>query len=213
MDVTAEREIFKRLVKNFTLPKTELAGWRLDQKINDRGIPVDMTFVTGATKIVAEEKANLIAEMRKLTRLENPNSTKQMLLWLKSEGYPFGSLGAKWVTAALQSGSGVSANGSRGLELRQQLSKSSTAKLEALANHVSPDGRLRRQYVFYGAARTGRWSGRAVQLQNLPRGNPAILKRFDEAVEAIRTGDITTVRQFGNPLDVVSSCLRGAFRA
>ena len=98
----------------------------------------------------------------------------------------------------------------RALTLRQQLAKSSTAKLDALAARVSPDGWLRRNYKYYGA-HTGRWSGEGVQLQNLPRG---VLKsdHFDDAVRAVRSG--SDLSGFDVPaLDVISSCLRGAFRA
>lgn len=208
-DVIAEREILKKL-KAFTLPPLERKVWLLDQEINDRGIPVDRTFVTGATKIVSEERTKLLAEMLELTGLENPNSPKQLLEWLKTQAYPFGSLGKKWVEKALAEP--MSRAGKRGLELRQMLAKSSTAKLKALEESVSADGRLRRQYVYYGAARTGRWSGRSVQLHNLPRG---IIKEnlFHAAVEAVRSGEISQARQFGPPLEVVSSCLRGGFRA
>lgn len=208
-DVTAEREILKKL-KAFTLPVLERRIWLLDQEINDRGIPVDRTFVAGAQKIVAEERASLLAEMTDLTGLENPNSTKQLLEWLKTQAYPYGSIGAKWVEKAMTSP--ISQAGKRGLELRQMLAKSSTSKLEALENTVSPDGALRRQYVYYGAARTGRWSGRSVQLHNLPRGTVKE-KFFHAAVEAVRSGIVEQTRQFGNPLGVVSSCLRGGFRA
>jgi DNA polymerase len=207
-DVIAEREQGIKL-KGFRLPPIEVQAWHLDQEINERGIPVDMTFVRNARKIVNEERETLTEEFMALTGLENPNSPKQLLGWLKEHDYPFGSLGAKWVKKALLD---VSAPQKccRGLELRQLLAKSSTAKLEALANFVSSDGMLRRQYVFMGAARTGRWSGRAVQLQNFPR--PTI-KKSEEALKAILAGSLEEVRKFGPPLEVVASCLRSAFRA
>jgi DNA polymerase len=214
-DVRAEQEIAKKL-RAFELPPIEKRAWYLDQEINERGIPVDMTFVRNASKIVAQERETLTREFVGLTGLENPNSVKQLLGWLKDHGYPYGSLGAKWVKKGLGADGigfdnvGVSAAGRRGLELRQLLAKASTAKLEALANFVSADGFLRRQYVFMGAARTARWSGRAVQLQNFPR--PTI-KDIEGGVKAILSGDIEQVRKFGPVLEVVASCLRSAFRA
>lgn len=214
-DVLAEREILHKL-KSFALPPIELRAWHLDQEINERGIPVDMTFVKNASKIVAEERDTLMTEFTALTGLENPNSVKQLLKWLKDHGYPYGSLGAKWVKKGLGNDGvgfdnvGISSTGTRGLELRQLLAKSSTAKLEALHNFVSSDGMLRRQYVFMGAARTARWAGRAVQLQNFPR---ATIKNIEGAVKAILSGSIDAVRKFGPPLEVVASCLRSAFRA
>jgi DNA polymerase bacteriophage-type len=207
-DVIAEREIGEKL-KAFSLPSTERRGFELDQEINERGIPTDPTFITNAARIVSEERNKLLTEFKELTSLENPNSTKQLLEWLKTKGYPYGSLGAKWVTKAL-AGTSATEEGRRGLDLRQQLAKSSTAKLEALKNFVSADGNLRRQYVFMGAARTGRWSGRAVQLQNLPR--PTI-KDTEGGVKAILSGSREAVRKIGPPLEVVASCLRSAFRA
>jgi DNA polymerase len=214
-DVLAEREILHKL-KAFSLPPIELRAWHLDQEINERGMPVDMTFVKNASKIVAIERDKLMTEFTALTGLENPNSVKQLLQWLIDEGYPYRSMGAKWVKKGLGNDGvgfdnvGISADGRRGLELRQLLAKSSTAKLEALNNFVSADGMLRRQYVFMGAARTTRWSGRAVQLQNFPR--PTI-KDTEGGVKAILSGDIEAVRKFGPPLEVVASCLRSAFRA
>ena len=219
-DVIAEREIGEKL-KAFRLTEKEKKVFLLDQKINERGIPTDTLFGKNANAIIDFERAKLTREMCALTGLENPNSPKQLLPWLKSQGYPYGSLGKKWITKALGNtdgvgfqNTGVSQNGRRGLELRQQLAKSSVSKLVTLAQVVNADGYLRRQYVYYGAARTGRWSGRAVQMQNLPRGS---MKKFDEAVEAIRQyagpADIDKIRAFGPPLEVVANCLKGAFRA
>ena len=207
-DVVAERVIGEKL-RAFRLPLMEQKIYELDQTINERGIPVDMNFVRKASRIVKEEQEELTTEQKALTGLDNPNSVKQLLAWLKTQGYEFGSLGARWVRRALgDTISELTPTGRWALELRQQLAKSSTAKLEALSNFVCADGRLRRQYVYGGAARTLRWSGRAVQLQNLPR--PSI-KDVEGAVCAILTGNRAEVRKFGNPLEVVSSCLRSAF--
>lgn len=209
-DVVAERKILEKL-KAFQLPSLEEKIWFLDQTINDRGIPVDLEFVAGGKNIVAEERNRLMTELTALTNLENANSRIQMLRWLQGHGYEFKSLGKKWVDQTLNdTTSPLSEDGRRGLELRKQLAKSSTAKLEALANFVGPDGVLRRQYVYGGAARTMRWSGRAVQLQNLPRGS---VKDVEGAVATIKAGDCEAARKFGPPLEVVSSCLRSAFRA
>jgi DNA polymerase bacteriophage-type len=207
-DVIAEREIGHKL-RAFALPPTEQRIFELDQAINERGLPVDMTFVRYASKIVEEERADLTKEFVELTGLENPNSVKQLLAWLKEHDYPYGSLGAKWVKKALLD-TCMLASGRRALELRQLLAKSSTAKLEALAKLTGPDGYLRNQYVYGGAARTLRWSGRGFQPQNLPR--PTV-KDIPGAIAAILTGDREAVRKFGPPLEVVASCLRGALCA
>jgi DNA polymerase bacteriophage-type len=207
-DVIAEREIGRKL-RAFELPPTERRIYELDSAINGRGLPVDMTFVRCASKVVEEERADLTKEFVELTGLENPNSVKQLLAWLKEHDYPYGSLGAKWVKKALLD-TCMLASGRRALELRQLLAKSSTAKLEALAKLTGPDGYLRNQYVYGGAARTLRWSGRGFQPQNLPR--PTI-KDIPGAIAAILTGDREAVRKFGPPLEVVASCLRGALCA
>lgn len=215
-DVIAERAIGRKL-KAFALPSFEKKILKIDNDINWRGMPVDMVFVEKASAIAEQEKSERMAEFRALTGLENPNSRTQLLPWLKEEGYRFDSLGAALITRTLgnQTGAGfagseMSEKGIKALKLRQVLAKSSTAKLDAIRNFVSADARLRNQYVYGGAARTLRWSGRAVQLQNLPR--PTI-KDIQGAVKAILTGDINEVRKFGPPLEVIASCLRSAFRA
>lgn len=215
-DTSAEREIFHKL-KAFALPPFEQRLYELDQEVCECGMPIDMDFVEKAYKIVNEEKAELLERFMQLTGLENPNSPKQLLGWLKEQAYPFNSLAARWVTKALGANDGVgfgavamSEAGREGLKLRQQIAKSSTAKLETLRGLVCADGRLRHSFVFMGAARTGRWSGRGFQTQNLPRSS---VKDVPGATEAIKASDREAVRKFGHPLDVVSSCLRSAIRA
>ena len=207
-DVIAERLIAEKL-KAFTLPEQERKLYELDQAINQRGMPVDMDFVRKASVIVAEEQAELMALARAATGVDNPNSRDQMLAYLKTQGYQYGSLGARWVNKSLAE-TDLTAGGRTALELRKKLAKSSTAKLEALANFVSADGRLRNQYVYMGAARTNRWSGRGVQLQNLPR---ATVRDIPGATAAILTGNRAEVAKFGSVLEVIASCLRSAFRA
>lgn len=227
-DVVAERALLKRLLPAFSLPERERKILALDQKINERGIPVDLQFVRNAKALAERERARLVSELRELTRLDNPNSGKQLLAWLRERGYPYASLGKKWVELAVRlTGDGqgsaqpaVDVTGREGpesqahsftpvLELRQQLAKSSTKKLDTILARVSPDGWLRRNYKYYGA-HTGRWSGEGVQLQNLPRGVLSA-DAFDEGVVLIQAGgDLSGV---GPVLDVVSSCLRGSFRA
>jgi DNA polymerase bacteriophage-type len=210
-DVIAERELFYKL-RAFTLPPEEQEMFELDQIINERGLPIDMDFVNKASQIVKEEFDDLWAQMVSLTGLENPNSPKQLLTWLKTsksgdaaDAYQYNSLGARWVRKALADYCHPEVR--KALELRQKLAKSSTAKLAALQDLVSADGRLRGQYVYGGAARTMRWSGRGFQPQNLPR--PTI-KKIPEATEAILTGRREEVAKFGSVLEVVASCLRGA---
>jgi DNA polymerase len=206
-DVIAERELYDKL-KAFRLPPDEQRMYELDQEINERGLPIDMDFVNKASQIAKEEREELMARMRALTGLENPNSTAQLLGYLKTQNYAYNSLGAKRVIKALgDTISDLTEDGRSALEFRQQLAKSSTAKLEAISAFVCADGRLRRQYVYGGAARTLRWSGRGAQPQNFPR--PSV-KNIEAATAAILTGNRAEVAKFGSVLAVVASCLRGA---
>lgn len=214
-DVIAEREIYHRLKKSFFLPPQERDLWHLDSEINARGIPVNLDFVDTAKKLVTEEQARLTKELVDLTGLENPGSNKQMLAWLKNEGYPYNSLLEKRVKKFLSDppltfeDQSALMNCVPALKLRAQASKSSTAKLQALLDRTSPDGNLRQSFKYYGA-HTGRWSGSGVQLQNLPR---VTVKDYNNAVVAVQSGDSSWVREHGNILNVVSSTIRGAFQA
>lgn len=165
-DVFAEREIFHRLKGFFMPPASEQRLWELDSRINERGMPVNMTFVKNAKAIVDTELDKLSIELKDITGLANPNSVSQLLPWLREHGYPFSSLGKIKVVKALEGT--LDAIGRRALELRQQMSRSSVKKLKSLLDRIGPDGRLRYGLKFYGAT-TGRWSGEGFQMQNLPR--------------------------------------------
>lgn len=166
-DVVAERAILHRLRRAFALSPFEQRIASLDCEINERGIPVDMRFVQEAHRLVDVEKQALKKELAELTGLANPNSGSQMLTWLRARGYPYNSLLKKRVDLAMKQE--LAPEVRRALELRAKLSRSSTKKLDAIIDRVSPDGRLRGSYIYLGAQRTGRWSGSGVQLQNLPR--------------------------------------------
>lgn len=211
-DTSTERIIWRKL-KAFSLPKFEDDIKTLTLEMNERGVPIDPVFLEKASAIVEVEQAKLSTEMTALTGVKNPNSPKQLLPYLQSQGYQYHSIGKKFVEKAKKE-IAITAEGKRCLELRELLAKSSTAKLESMANFVGPDGYLRHTFSYYGAPRTGRWSARGPQLQNFPRGGIKADK-YEHALEAIRTytNDISGIREFGGPLDVVSSCLRSALRA
>lgn len=206
-DVIAEREIMHRLAKVFSLPERERKLFALDMKINTLGMPTDPIYVAAASEAVEKEKQQLTERMIHMTGLENPNSVQQLLGYLQSKDYPFGSLAAAKVKKAIDDPT-ISQWVKDVLLLRQQLSKSSTSKLDAIVERVCDDNRIRSNYKYYGAGRTGRWSGEGVQLQNLPRGT---VKAYDEAVNAIRNRE--NLEHFGGPMTTVSSTLRAAFRA
>src|SRR6185312_13993514 len=211
-DTEAERRIFKKL-QRWPLPETEQRGWVLDQKINAAGMPVDLGLVHGAQAVAEQAKANLRQQLKELTGLENPNSVPQMLGWLQQHQYPFADLSKPMVTRALAEDD-ISSEAREALTLRKQLAKTSDSKFDAICEIVSPDGRLRNQFVFMGSSRAGRWSGRDCQLQNLPRPDKAVEKKLDLALALLTAGDYPGVcREFPSPMDVVASCIRSAFRA
>jgi DNA polymerase len=212
-DVEAERTILKKMAK-FPLPAQEQENWVLDQKINEAGLPVDMALVTGAGVIVERAQRELLAQIKELSGLENPNSNEQILGFLQGQGYTFGSLGKPFVLRALGGECELTPLARQVIEIRQQTSKSSVRKYTSIGEMVSPDGRLRNQFSFMGASRTGRWASRGINLQNLPRPVKAVEKKMTRALELVRVADYNTiVHEFTNPLDVVTSTIRSSFAA
>ena len=213
-DVVAEREILHKLAK-FPLPPREQLVWYLDQKINDVGMPTDLELAVGAGKVADLAVEDFRRQLKELTGCENPNSNDQMLVWLQGQKYTFGSLGKPFVNRALAGECDLTDLGRKVLEIRQQASKTGYHKLTAIRDIVSADGRLRNQFRYMGAARTARWAGQDVQLQNLPRPTKEVEKRLDRALELLRAADYQTIKkEFAcSPLDVVGSCLRPTFMA
>jgi DNA polymerase len=218
-DVAAERAVGRKLRK-FPLPENEIRGWLLDQKINEAGIPCDLDLVRGATFIADKELTLLRAQLKERTALDNPNSNEQMLGWVQTQGYTFSSLGKAFVNRAMAGECDLTPLCREVLEIRRMTSKTSVNKFQAISSYVSSDGRLRHQFSFMGAPRTGRWSGKgsqdssSVQLQNLARPNKSVEERMDRALELVRKMDYDAIKaEFGQPLEVASSVVRGAFRA
>lgn len=205
-DVEVEIAIYQRLSK-YPLPASEWALYELDQRINDRGVAVDMILVNQAVHMGERAKAELIAEMSDLTGLDNPYSPAQLKTWLTGRGIAVDALD-KDAVAALLDGS-LPDDVRRVLQLRQQAAKSSLAKYEAMRDAVCADGRICGMLQFFGAA-TGRWSGRIVQPQNLPRSNLSD-QDLANAREFVRRGDYDAVLTlYGNVLDVLSQLIRTA---
>ena len=219
-DVETMRESYYRM-EAFPLPAQEQALWELDQKINDTGMPVDLDLAVGASKVADTAKAKLTEELKRLSGVENPNSPDQIKAWLKNQGYAFTGIGKPFVTRALAGECPeLTDDGRRCLELRRELSKTASNKLVAIRDRVSPDGRLRYQYSFMGAARTGRWSGGGeegsggVQLQNLLRPTKEVAKKLENAIKWLKAADYDRIaREFTSALDVVGSCIRSTFAA
>ncbi len=207
-DVEVEQAIYRRL-RNFPVTDFERKVWALDARINERGVRIDTGLVAAA---IAQNEAfttRRMAEMRRLTGLENPNSVAQLKDWLESAGMSADSLNK----AAVQELKDKAADPAtrRVLELRQQLGKTSVTKYEAMQSAVCPDGRVRGLLQYYGAGRTGRWAGRLVQVQNLPQNHLAGLSLVRELV---RERDLETLELcFDSVPDVLSQLIRTAFVA
>ena len=203
-DVETEMSIQERL-RNFPVPDEVWEQYHLDQQINDRGIAVDMTLVCNAIAIDTQSREELIAKLQELTMLENPNSVQQMKDWLADNGLETEKLGKKQVAELLKTAPEPLRSV---LVLRQQLAKSSVKKYQAMEAAVCADGRVRGCFQFYGA-RTGRWAGRNIQLQNLPQNK---MPDLEQAHAIVRAGDYDAVRMlYDSTPDVLSQLIRTAF--
>ena len=204
-DVEVEMAIQQRLFK-YPVPPSVWEEYVLDQEINDRGIRLDMLLVKKAVQIDALTKEKLTDRLKNLTGLENPNSVLQMKEWLKERGVETESLDKKAVAALLAN---VPAPLKEVLELRQQLAKSSVKKYQAMQNTVCADGRARGMFQFYGANRTGRFSGRHIQLQNLPQNHLADLECSRALVQQGNYDALELL--YESVPDVLSQLIRTAF--
>ena len=204
-DVETELGIQQRLAR-YPVPEGVWDEYRLDQQINDRGIALDMELVSSAIRLDAQSRAELVALMKQLTALDNPGSVQQMKRWLMDNGLELDSLGKKEVAAALKDAPEPLGDV---LTLRQQLAKSSVKKYQAMQTAVCADGRARGMFQFYGANRTGRFSGRIIQLQNLPQNH---MPDLEAARELVRLGDYDALKMLYDSVpDVLSELIRTAF--
>lgn len=185
-DVRTERAVYQHLTKLRPLPDHEWDLWHLDQRINARGLPVDLTLVRQAMAVDARNRTRSTDAVRDRTGVANPNSRNQLLTWLRSQEVAPDDLTAGTVKDLLTDDD-LPAPVRDVLENRQQLASSSTAKYEALARATGTDGRIRGTLKFNGA-HTGRWSGQLFQPQNLPRGTLSPLD-VTTARALVREGD------------------------
>lgn len=208
-DVETEKEIERRLAA-FPIPDALQQQWVTDTKINDRGVAIDAGMVEGALAIGQQTTEALMREAREITGLENPNSVGQMLGWLEEHGVSLANLQKETVADALKGGI-ADGDAQRALEIRQELGKTSTKKYDAIEDCVCNDGRVRGLLQFYGANRTGRWAGRLVQVQNLPR---TYIKQLDLARQCVTAHNADALRAiFGSIPDTLSQLIRTAFIA
>ena len=204
-DVETEMQIQKRL-SNFPVPDTIWEEYHLDQEINDRGIGVDMELVRQAIAMDARSRERLTDALQELTGLENPNSVQQMKQWLADHGLETDTLGKKAVAELVKTAPEPLREV---LSLRQQLAKSSVKKYTAMENAVCADSRAHGMFQFYGANRTGRFSGRLIQIQNLPQNHMGDLA---EARALVRSGNYEALSMLYEDIpDTLSQLIRTAF--
>jgi len=204
-DVEVEMAIQERLQK-YPVPDQVWEEYHQDQEINDRGIAIDLELARQAVAMDAKSRESLMAALKEKTSLENPNSVLQMLGWLEAHGLKTDSLGKKQVKELLKTAQEPLKSV---LQLRQKLAKSSVKKYQAMENAVCEDGRARGMFQFYGANRTGRYSGRLIQLQNLVRNT---IPDLSEARELVRQGNYEALELLYDSIpDVLSQLIRTAF--
>lgn len=205
-DVTAENSILRRL-DQYPVPAEEERLWQMDVKMNAFGVRVDEELTDGALYIDEVSRQTLMEEAMGITGIDNPNSTVQLMEWLEKNGAETDNLRKATVSDLLAEQ--PAENVKRMLEIRQQLGKTSVKKYEAIRNAKGADGRVRGLTQYYGANRTGRWAGRLVQMQNLPRN---YLGTLDEARKIVKKKNYEGLRLiYGNVPDTLSQLIRTAF--
>lgn len=205
-DVETEWQIEKRL-SLYPVPESEWHQWRMDVLMNAYGVRADVPVIKGALAINAQVTDRLTREAMLLTHLENPNSTSQLLVWLSDHGVDTPNLQKETVKELLKCN--LSDDVRRVLEIRQQLGKTSIKKYVAMETALCRDERIRGLTQFYGANRTGRWAGRLVQLQNLPRNYLKTLDFARELTKKSKTEMLEIV--YGDVQDTLSQLIRTAF--
>lgn len=206
-DVVTEMEIERRLSR-FPVPEQEQKLWELDQQINAYGVSVDPALIEGALHCDQVVTRELMDEAVKLSGLDNPKSVKQLSEWLTQETEEeIVDLRKETVAAMIKTTEDGAVK--RMLEIRQELSKTSVKKYVAMQEAVCSDGRIRGLLQFYGANRTGRWAGRLVQVQNLPRNHMETLSHARECTRGKKVDALKVV--YGNVPDTLSQLIRTAF--
>lgn len=214
-DVVTEHEILRRL-NFFPMPEDEERLWQLDVAMNAYGVRVDTKLIAGALYVDGISTEKLTAEAMELTGLDNPNSGAQLVPWINAHNkeHPddpdlLADLRKETVEEALKDRDGLPEDVARMLEIRQQLGKTSVKKYVAMDVARGEGDRVRGLTQYYGANRTGRWAGRLVQLQNLPRN---YLKTLDYARELVKAQNYDGLRLlYGNVPDTLSQLIRTAF--
>ena len=207
-DVETEMGI-QKMISPFPCSDELWQEYWTDQRINDRGVEVDLTLARNAVAMDAEISKNLMEKMRSLTCIDNPRSTSQLDLWLREHGCDMVSLGKKDVAQVIEETDDPLIR--KVLSLRLLISKSSVKKYTKMLDATCSDGRARGMFQFYGAMRTGRFAGRLLQLQNLPQNH---IENIELVRELARRGDLEALSvMFDSVPDILSQLIRTAFVA
>ena len=207
-DVETEREIH-RILEQHPFPEAEHYNWVLDQYINLNGVAMDQELISGALYISEQIQGELSGRAKKITGLDNPNSVAQLKQWIRENSdLELEDLKKQTVAEVLADKSGDELT-KEVLRIRKELGKTSVKKYEAMETCMCPDGRIRGLLQFYGANRTGRWAGRLVQVQNLPRNYLGTLDTARELVKKRQTEALKAI--YGNVPDTLSQLIRTAF--
>ena len=207
-DVATEAEIYRRL-ERYPIPEQERQNWILDQYINMAGVKVDMDLIGSALELYGQVSGELSGRARRLTGLDNPNSVAQLKKWIQEHsGMELESLDKATVAEILADKDGEELV-KEVLKIRKELGKTSVKKYEAMKACVCGDGRIRGLLQFYGASRTGRFAGRLVQVQNLPRN---YIENLDLARRLVKRRQPDAVKAvYGDVPDLLSQLIRTAF--
>lgn len=205
-DVVTESVILARL-DAFPVPDEEEKLWQMDIRMNAFGVKVDSELIRGALQVNEQSTILLETEAKEITGLDNPNSSTQLLDWIHKHGVEMDNLQKATVTEKLADD--LPDNVRRALEIRQQLGKTSIKKYVAMDVAKGNDDRVRGLTQYYGANRTGRWAGRLVQMQNLPRN---YIKSLDYARKLVKAQNYDGIKLlYGNAPDTLSQLIRTAF--
>lgn len=206
-DVEVEIKI-RQIADKFPMPKEEYDAWCTDQKINDRGVKLDLDLAKSTVELADEVSEKIMVELKDITGLKNPNSVAQLKAWLKDKlGYEIESLTKDSVNELLEEINDKDVK--KVLKLRQEIGKTSTKKYQTMLNSVCDDGRIHGLLQFYGANRTGRWAGRLVQVQNLPQNK---IDDLSLAKKLVKDKDSDTIEiLYGSFFQTASQLIRTAF--
>lgn len=221
-DVHSEEILWLKMLAS-PLPESIWEEWFLDQEMNEIGIPCNREMAEAALWLAQEDKRRMVdghpetgqIGLKQLTGLENPLSDAQIKEWLEPRGYELGSVKADYVKAEMANPyTKMTEEAKTVMKIRLEAKKNSASKLIALLEMLGPNNRLCFQFRFMGAARTGRWSGRGIQPQNLPRPIKAVKKDFQRIIDLIMLRDYDTIKkEYGSVMAAVVSSIRMVFQA